>query len=115
MRSNIMLRLAMLTAVATLCLLPRAHAAVELSTYADANGFINVQELTCGQLANTYQEDADMLAAWYSGWYNGLAKKHFAHITRAKSGEHEVIIYCKAHPEMKVIQAIDLLLKNEKR
>src|SRR5262245_13791103 len=115
MRSNVMRRLAALTAVATFCLLPRAQAAVELSTYADANGFIDVQALTCAQLANTYQEDADMLAAWYSGWYNGLAKRHYAHITRAKSGEHQVIVYCKAHPEMKVIQAIDILLKNEKR
>lgn len=89
-----------------------ACAAVELSTYADAKGFINVQELTCAQLSNTYQEDADMLAAWYSGWYNGLAKKHMAHFTRVKSGEHKVIGYCRAHPQLKVIQAIDILLNN---
>ncbi|WP_371852125.1 HdeA/HdeB family chaperone [Bradyrhizobium brasilense] len=90
------------------------HAQVPLSTYMDSKGFIDVQALTCAQLANTYQEDADFLAIWYSGWYNGLAKKHFAHITRTKSGEHEVIVYCKAHPELKVIQAIDVLFKNEK-
>ncbi len=41
---------------------------VDLSAY-DANGFLDVQELTCGQPANTYQEDASLLAAWYSGWY----------------------------------------------
>lgn len=107
-------KLAVLTAAVGLCLLPKAQAAVELSTYTDANGYIDVQALTCAQLANTYQEDADMLAAWYSGWYNGLAKKHFAHITRVKSGEHKVILYCKAHPEMKVIHAIDVLFKSEK-
>ena len=54
-----------------------------LSTYADANGFIDVQTLTCGQLANTYQEDANALTSWYSGWYNGLAHKHFADFKRA--------------------------------
>ena len=91
-----------------------AQAQTPLSAYADANGYVDVQALTCAQLAGTYQEDADMLAAWYSGWYNGLAKKHFAHITRAKSGEHQLIVYCKAHPELKIIQAIDVLLKNEK-
>ncbi|MDH7799862.1 MULTISPECIES: HdeA/HdeB family chaperone [unclassified Beijerinckia] len=91
-----------------------AHAAVELSTYADAKGFIDVQKLTCAQLANTYQEDADMLAAWYSGWYNGLAKKHFAHFSRAKSGEHQIIVYCKANPDKTVIQALDILLKDVK-
>src|ERR1700743_33080 len=79
-----------------------------------AKGYVDVQALICAQLAGTYQEDADMLAAWYSGWYNGLAKKHFAHITRAKSGEHQLIVYCKANPELKIIQAIDVLLKNEK-
>jgi hypothetical protein len=73
-----------------------------------------VQALTCAQLANTYQEDADYLAAWYSGWYNGLAKKHFAHFTRVKASEHQLILYCEAHPELKIIQAIDVLLKYEK-
>ena len=29
---------------------------VDLSAYVDANGFIDVQALTCAQLANTYQE-----------------------------------------------------------
>jgi hypothetical protein len=90
-----------------------ARAQVPLSAYMDKNGFIDVQALTCAQLAGTFQEDADYLAAWYSGWYNGLAQKHFAHVTRAKSGEHQVIVYCKQHPEMRVIQAIDVLFKNE--
>lgn len=97
------------------CAIPAACAQVPLSAYQDANGFINVQELTCGQLANTFQEDADMLSAWYSGWYNGLAKKHYAHITRVKSGEHKLIVYCKAHPNTKIIQAIDILLKDESK
>jgi hypothetical protein len=47
---------------------------VDLSPYADANGFIDVQALTCAQLANANQEDTNALIAWYSGWYNGLAQ-----------------------------------------
>src|SRR5271156_6607566 len=90
-----------------------SRAQVPLSAYMDKNGFIDVQALTCAQLAGTFQEDADYLAAWYSGWYNGLAQKHFAHVTRAKSGEPQVIVYCKQHPEMKVVQAIDVLFKSE--
>lgn len=103
---------ALLVTAAVLTLAP-AQAQTPLSAYADAKGYVDVQALTCAQLAGTFQEDADYLAAWYSGWYNGLAKKHFAHITRAKSGEHRVIVYCKANPQMKVIEAIDVLLKNE--
>ena len=41
-----------------------AYAQVELKTYADSDGYLDVQKLTCAQLANTFQEDADYLAAW---------------------------------------------------
>jgi hypothetical protein len=64
------------------------------------------------QLAGTFQEDADYLAAWYSGWYNGLARKHVMQIARAKAMQHEVIVYCKANPSKKVIEAIDVVFKN---
>ena len=90
------------------------QAQVELKTYADANGYIDVQALTCAQLANTYQEDADHLTAWYSGWYNGLAKKHMMKVDRAKDLEHEIIVYCQANKDKKVIQAIDVVF-NEYR
>jgi hypothetical protein len=91
-----------------------AQAQVPLSAYVDANGFIDVQTLMCSQLAGTFQEDADMLTTWYSGWYNGLAKKHYIHVMRAKLFEHEIILYCKANPNVKIITAIDTLLKDEK-
>jgi hypothetical protein len=89
-----------------------ARAQVDLSTYADAQGFLDVQALTCAQLANTWQGDADRLAAWYSGWYNGLAKKHYMDITKGKEAEHEVIVYCKANPQIRIIQAMDVVFKS---
>jgi HdeA/HdeB family len=91
-----------------------AQAQVELKSYADAKGYIDVQQLTCAQLAGTFQEDADFLGVWYSGWYNGLAKKHAINVSRTKEGIHNVIVYCKANPTKKVIQAIDVILKAEK-
>lgn len=91
-----------------------AYAQVPLIAYTDANGFIDIQTLPCSALAGTFQEDADMLTTWYSGWYNGLAKKHYIHVTRAKAFEHEVILYCEAHPDVKIITAIDVLLKDER-
>jgi hypothetical protein len=89
-------------------------APVDLSAYADANGFIDVQKLTCGQLANTYQEDANALASWYSGWYNGLAHKHYADFKKGREVEHQVIEYCKAHPDQTIIHAIGLMLKEDR-
>ena len=68
-------------------------------------------ELTCAQLANTYQEDANFLGAWYSGWWNGRLKKHSINVARAKQGLHEVIVYCKANPDKKVVDAVDAFVK----
>lgn len=87
---------------------------VPLTAYADKDGYVDVQKLTCAQLAGTFQEDADLLAAWYSGWYNGLAKAHRAKISRIKSDEHKVIVFCKANPGMTIIQAIDIVFKNRR-
>jgi hypothetical protein len=108
-----MRRLLILAAVLTVTA-SVAHAQVELKSYADANGYIDVQKLTCAQLAGTFQEDADFLGVWYSGWYNGLAKKHAINVPRTKAGIHNVIVYCKANPARTVIQAIDVILKEEK-
>jgi hypothetical protein len=85
---------------------------VPLSSYADANGFIDVQKLTCAQLANTYQEDANALTSWYSGWYNGLAHKHYADFKKGREAEHLVIEYCKEHPDHTIIHAIGLVIKD---
>jgi hypothetical protein len=93
---------------------PAQQGPVSLSAYADKNGFIDVQALTCAQLADTFQEDADMLMTWYSGWYNGLAKKHFFHMTRGVELEHQVIVYCKANRGKKVIEAIATIFKDER-
>lgn len=92
-----------------------ASAQTELSKYADAKGYIDVQKLTCGQLAGTYQEDADFLGVWYSGWYNGLAKKHAINVPRVKENIHNVIVYCKANRDVTVIKAIDAIIKAEKK
>ncbi len=92
-----------------------SRAQVELSKYADANGYIDVQKLTCAQLANTFQEDADFLGVWYSGWYNGLGKKSAINIPRVKQGIHEVIVHCQANKGKRIIQAIDYVLKQEKQ
>lgn len=89
-----------------------ASAQTGLSAYQDANGYLDVQKLTCGQLAGTWQQDADMLTTWYSGWYNGLAHKHMLNVARAKEAEHEIIVYCKANPDQKIIEAIAVVFKD---
>src|ERR1700712_1731860 len=89
-----------------------AKAQVNLSTYADPEGFLDVQALTCAQLAGTWQDQADLLSSWNSGWDNGLAKKHYMDIRKGKEAEHELIVYCKANPQLRIIQAIDIVFKS---
>lgn len=89
-----------------------ASAQTDLSSYADSNGYLDVQKLTCGQLAGTWQQDADMLTTWYSGWYNGLAHKHLINVARAKEAEHQVIDYCKANPDKRIIEAIAVVFND---
>ena len=108
---NARLKMSILAVSGLLLSTSLASAQVELSKYVDAKGYIDVQKLTCAQLANTFQEDADFLTAWYSGWYNGLAKKHVIKVDRAKRLEHELIVHCKANLGKTVIQAIDVVFK----
>jgi hypothetical protein len=109
MRKTLMLA-ATLLVVASSC----AQGQTDLTAYADSEGYIDVQALTCAALAGTWQGDADRLTTWYSGWYNGLAKKHFFNIARSKELEHEVIVYCKANPQIRIIEAMDVILKQER-
>jgi hypothetical protein len=88
---------------------------VGLSAYVDQNGYIDVLALTCAQLANTYQGDANVLTAWYSGWYNGLDHKHYLDYTKGRIVEHDVIEYCKAHLDEKIIHAMAVVLKDARR
>lgn len=101
-----------IAAVLSLASIGAARAQTDLSAYSDANGYLDVQKLTCAQLAGTWQQDADMLTTWYSGWYNGLAHKHMLNVARAKEAEHEVIVYCKANPDKKIIEAIAVVFKD---
>jgi hypothetical protein len=105
---------ASIAGISALLLTSGALAATGLDAYVDKNGYIDVQALTCAQLADTYQEDANALAYWYSGWYNGLAKKHFYNYNGTKNKEHEVIVFCKEHRDMKIIKALDVIFKENR-
>jgi hypothetical protein len=105
------LRVALAAAAALAASASASQAQVELKTYMDDKGYLNVRALTCAQLAGTFQEDADFLGAWYSGWWNGHMKRHVVNIPRAKQGIHEVIVFCKDHPDEKVVDAVDAYVK----
>ncbi len=50
-----MRQLLLASAAVLACAVSGADAQVELKSYADAQGYINVQALTCAQLAGTFR------------------------------------------------------------
>ncbi len=70
--------------------------------------------MTCAQLADTFPPDADALIAWYSGWYSGLAHKHFLDYRKGKIVENEVIVYCKEHPDRRIIDGLAVVFRDER-
>jgi hypothetical protein len=82
-----------------------------LSRYADANGNIDVRQLTCGHIADTSAEEAGLLLAWYSGWYNGQAKGHGINLPRVRYSIRNVIDYCRANRDKRLSAVMELMLK----
>lgn len=96
-------------------LVPAAQTAVDVTKYADAKGDIDTQTLTCGQFAETSQEEAEFLGAWYIGWYSGQAKRTALNVAAAKTVVPDLIVYCKANKDKTVAQSIEAVLKKTAR
>ena len=90
-----------------------ASAQVELKAYANADGYIDCSEVDLRTACKHFSRRR-RLGIWYGGWYNGLAKKHAVIVPRVKEGIHNVIVYCKANRDKRIIQAIDVILKQDR-
>lgn len=90
---------------------PASAPVAALGRYADANGSIDVQTLTCGQLADTSPEEANLFLAWYSGWYNGQAKHRGINLARVRYAIRNVVDYCRGNRDKRIVQVMDLMLK----
>jgi hypothetical protein len=95
---------------------PRAAAPAQqappfLARYADANGNIDVRQLTCGHLNDASAEEAQLLLTWYSGWYNGLAKGRGINLARVRYNIRNVVDYCKVNRDRKLTDAMERMLK----
>jgi HdeA/HdeB family len=84
---------------------------LSLNKYADANGNIDVRQLTCGHLADASEKEAQLLLTWYSGWYHNAAKKHGINLARLQYDSRTVTEYCKANRDKNLNQVMELMLK----
>jgi hypothetical protein len=84
---------------------------IALSQYADANGNIDVQRLTCGQIADASIDDASFFLSWYSGWYYGTEKRRGINPARVRYVIHSVVDYCRTNRDRKLTDVMAFWLK----
>jgi hypothetical protein len=92
----------------------QARAEVPLSALVDKDGHIDAHKLTCAQMKNVDQVDANLLNVWYAGWYNGLHHKHFLNYRNGSIIAQEVTAYCKEHPDKRIIDALAVVSHDER-
>jgi HdeA/HdeB family len=84
---------------------------VSLSNAADANGAIDVTRLTCGNLADTSDEEASLLLAWYGYAPGGVTNGRIFNMARLRSAIHTVVDYCKTHRDQNLVKAMERTLR----
>jgi hypothetical protein len=82
-----------------------------LAKYADANGNIDVRQLTCAHLNAASPEEAQLLLAWYSGWYKGLVKARGINLARIRYTSRSVVDYCRTNSDKRLTDVMELMLK----
>jgi HdeA/HdeB family len=82
-----------------------------LARYADANGNLDVRQLTCGHLDDTSAEEAELFLSWYSGWYSGVAKNRSINLARIRYAIRNVVAYCKGDRNKRLTDVMEQMLK----
>jgi hypothetical protein len=82
-----------------------------LARYADANGNLDVRQLTCGHLDDTSAEEAELFLAWYSGWYAGFAKNRGINLARTRYAIRNIVAYCKGDRNKRLTDVMEQMLK----
>jgi hypothetical protein len=90
---------------------PAQQAPSNLARYADANGNIDVRQLTCGHLADASPDEAQLLLAWYSGWHNGSAKGRGINLARVRYNIRSAVDYCRVNREKRLTEVMERMLR----
>jgi hypothetical protein len=77
----------------------------------DANGNLDVRQLTCGHIEDASAEEAELLLSWYSGVYSGSPKGRGINLARLRYNIRNVIDYCKANRDKRLSEVMERMLK----
>jgi hypothetical protein len=86
------------------------QSSVPLLKSADANGVLDVAGLSCGQVADAADWEADLLLAWYGGSLAPAKNRRF-NMPRLRSAIQNVVAFCKVHRDAKLVKVMDSMLK----
>jgi len=88
-----------------------AKAQVDLSTYADPKD-LSTSSFDMRATRRDLAGSGRPAQCLVQRLYNGLAKRHYMDIRKGREAEHELIVYCKANPQLRIIQALDIVFKS---
>ena len=77
---------------------------------ADANGVLDITGLSCGQVADAADWEADFLLAWYGGSLAPAKNRKF-NMPRLRSAIQNVVAFCKVHRDSNLVKVMDSMLK----
>jgi len=97
------LRLATMTMLLALALWSRAGAQVT----------IDVAKITCDQFTLYKVEDPQNIAIWLSGYYHGRRNDTTVDTQELATYLQKVKEYCNLNPQMRVMQAVESMLKSQ--
>jgi len=90
---------------------PTQQPRIALAQFADANGNLDIQRLSCGHIAEASAEEVELLLAWYGGADSGPGKRHIINMPRLRTAAHSTADYCKANRDVALVKVMQLFLK----
>lgn len=87
-----------------------AAALLMVATWAQAEK-TDMSTITCGDLLHTFPEDAIVVGAWMSGYYNAKRNNTVVDEKEVAANSKKVAEFCQANPTVSVMNAIEQIAK----
>jgi acid stress chaperone HdeB len=77
------------------------------STWAGAQGTLDVAKITCDQFSGYKFVNPDKIAIWLSGYYNGKLGNTIIDAQTLDENSNKLLRYCLNHPQTKIMDAVE--------
>ena len=70
---------------------------------------VNMAQITCAELLDSYVEDVVVIGSWMSGYYNAKRNNTTIDVKTLTANSKRVSEFCRANPKITVMEAIEKL------